>query len=134
MNYRVLLMKCLCVLVAHVVMTGCATIVKSSTQEVDVVGAKRGMKIATKYKKIELKPGMNKVTLERSVDDIKISLKCSPKAKAKIVYFQTKPGGWYLAGNLFSFQVIGWVLDYLTEEGWNIVTPVDIGAHCETSS
>lgn len=133
MNVKSFLSYSLCVLVAHVVMTGCATIVKSSTQEVEVVGAKSGMKLATKYKSFSLKPGINKLTMERSVDDIQVSLKCSPKSKSKMIYFQTKPGGWYLAGNLFSFQVVGWVLDYLTEEGWNIITPVDIGKHCTSS-
>ena len=109
---------------------GCATIVKSPTQEVQIIGAKKGMKMSTRSKNYDLTAGLNMVIMDRSVEDIAVSLKCSPKAKSKTVYFKTRPSGWYLVGNFFSWQITGWLLDYVTEEGWNIQTPVNIGGYC----
>lgn len=117
------------------VLPGCATIVKSSQQGVDIITDKKGSKISTAYyQNHELQKGVNCLYLKRSRDDIRVSLKCSPKSKAQTIYVGTSPGGWFLAGNLLLLPsvvgIVGYVVDFVTEEGWNIQTPVNIGGYC----
>ena len=115
---------------------GCATIVKSPQQGVDIITDKKGSRISTAYyQNHELQKGVNRVYLKRSRDDIHVSLRCSPKSKAQTIYVATSPGGWFIVGNLFlipvlSIGILGYVIDFITEEGWNIQTPVNIGGYC----
>lgn len=110
---------------------GCATIVKPSYQEVEIISSKKGIKMSTPYQMIELHQGINRVYLDRARKDIGVSLWCSPKSKAQTVYLSTHPSAWLLVGNVFSGQIVGWLVDFITEEGWNIHSPVNITSYCQ---
>ena len=121
-----------------VMSSGCATIVKSPVQEVQIIGAKKGMSMATKYKNMTLATGQNSVMLKRSVNDIEVSLKCTPQSKPKKIYLMTRPGGWFLFGNFMLLGgmgsgVVGYIIDYITQEGWNIDSPVSVAQYCDDS-
>ena len=113
-------------------LASCATVLKDPRQDVLVLGASKGVVLSTKYQSFTLKDGPNIVWLERDVVDIVATIKCSESAEAQMIYLKTRPSRLYVAGNFFFFLAApyGWLLDYLTKQGWNIDSPVDIGSYC----
>ena len=141
-----------------VMSSGCATIINSPTQDVEFFGLKSGMIMTTRYQKFKIHTtqlgtqrlcrnygdlgeiicydrytGEDSVwlRLNRSIADIEVSLKCSSHSKAQRVHLKTSPDIWYfLVANMFLYPPIGWLIDYMTEEGWNIQSPVNLSQYC----
>lgn len=113
--------------------SGCATILKEPYQRVEVVGAKQGMVLSTRFRRFQLKGPKDVVYLNRSVDDISARLSCSQSSHAQQIWIKTRPSRWYVAGNLLFFYplAIGYLIDYMTAQGWNIDSPIQVGHYCQ---
>lgn len=121
-------------LVAGVLLsTGCATMLKDPQQQVMITGAQEGMSFVTRYHSYKLGAGMNPIYLDRSVDDIEVTLVCPSGAPTHKVYIKTRPSRLFIVGNflfLVTMVPVGHAIDYLTEQGWNIDSPVELGQYC----
>lgn len=112
-------------------LVGCATIVKSDDQVVEIISNQDGIRLSTQnYQDYELQTGMNKLYLRRSVDDIPIFIRCSTGSGSHMAYLSTYPSGWYVFGNIFSWGISGWLIDYITEKGWNIQKSIVASHYC----
>lgn len=117
--------------------TGCATMLKDPQQRVVITGAQEGMSFATRYRSYKLTEGMNALYLDRSVDDIEITLACPSGTRTHKVYIKTHPSRLFIVGNflfLVTMVPVGHAIDYLTEQGWNIESPVELGPYCTDES
>jgi len=82
---------------------------------------------------------MNQIILKRSRANVAASVICSSKqskrSKKKTkdpVVLRTVPSLWFLLGNLVWGGIPGWVVDGVTNSGWDYSEPVSLGGKCQS--
>lgn len=117
-------------------LVGCATFVQSDNhQVVEVMNEDwQGIRLSVQYyQNYKLKIGMNRLYLRRSTSDIPIFIRCS-NSESHIAYLSTHPSGWYVFGNIFSWGITGWLVDYINANGWNIQSSIVASDYCGRSA
>lgn len=110
-------------------LVGCATIVKSSRQRVEFV-APNVTAIETPDGKIEIEDGKRVAMLSRSRANVPVRVICTDGTKQDGTLETGFDWGWGFVGNIFSFQVIGWVVDGFNDKSYHYDSTIEIGSSC----
>ena len=128
-------MKQLCVLGMAILVSSCAAIVKSNRQQVVFRGGPESgvTKIITPDGTLEIENGSGSYLMTRSRSDIPLKIMCpdgTSKAAMAETSFDWLAGG---AGNLVSWFALGWIVDGVSDKGYNI-QDVSLASYCSHSS
>lgn len=110
--------------------TGCASIVKSRQQEVNFTSISPGkIQVKTPDGNITISQGSSSLPMNRSQQDIPVQIIC-PNGQSNIGTLKTHfDWAWGILGNLVSFQIIGWIVDPVSDKAYNI-DDMNVSKYC----
>lgn len=122
------------ILMALSLLQGCATIVKSPNQSIQLTGGLEdsSTKVSTPTGNFTLNGGATTILMPRTKADIPIEVTCHGQTQKTVVptRFDIAWGG---LGNLVFGGIIGWFLDAVGDKAWDAQTPFNVAPYCAKS-
>lgn len=123
---------CMTMLLILQVCGGCAAIVMSEYQEVELVNIPKHTKFETQGgEKFNLSPGRDVIDLKRSRLDRSVKIYCKGSKKPIRQTLRTYPNLAFVVGNIFMAFPIGHGIDFFFDGGWDYREPINIGDKCQ---
>lgn len=134
-------LKLLSVCVALIACGGCATIVMTDHQDVELVNIPKNTRIETMHGiEFDLIPGVDIIDLKRSRDNPHIRIYCKGSKYPRRKKLRTRPNLAFWLGNLIPFPIAAHIVDIvdlfhpvLRDRAWDYSEPIDIGAACRSA-
>ena len=113
--------------------SGCATIVMSEYQEVEVVNIPKKTRFESpRGETYDLQEGRQILRLERSRENLSAKVYCAGSSKPKYKGLKTVPNLAFILGNILMAFPLGHIIDAFSDESWDYKEPVDLKSVCSS--